>query len=464
MTEIGTVLARELGADRVAEDRAALDAHRMDYWILAHLRARQGRLGEGPVCVVKPRSTAEVATTIRAAQRHGVAVVPYGAGSGVVGGATAPAGSLVVDLSAMNKLLDLDETGLTACAQAGLLGGEYEKLVQARGYTTGHYPQSIDRSTVGGWVATRAAGQASTKYGNIEDLCLGLEAVLPSGDVVRLAPMPRSAIGPNLREIFLGSEGTLGIVTEVTLRIHPLPERRELMSFALERFEDGLEAMRRVARVGWKPAVVRLYDASEAGRHFSGMIPADRAALLVISEGPATLVEVESAAVKAVAAGLGATSHGTAPGEHWLEGRNKVPSWDFFLEREMLADTIEIAATWERLGPIYAAVTKAWNEMPGMVVASGHSSHCYAQGANIYFTFVVKPSDWSRAEEVYLDAWGRALDATLAGGGTISHHHGIGRLRAPWLQKELGSAYPVLLALKRALDPAGIMNPGTLIA
>src|SRR5206468_3571207 len=203
MTEIGRALVRELGADRVAEDAATLAAHRTDYWILAHLRARQGRLAGGPACVVRPHSTAEVAAAVRTAQRLGVAVVPYGAGSGVVGGATPPDRSLVIDLSAMNALLEVHDTALYACAQAGMLG----------------------------------------------------------------------------------SEGTLGVITEVTLRLHPLPERRELASFAFSTFHDGLEAMRRIVRVGWRPAVLRLYDAPEAARNFSAWAAADACLLLVVSEG-----------------------------------------------------------------------------------------------------------------------------------------------------------------------------------
>src|SRR5204862_1359960 len=214
--------------------------------------------------------TAEVAPTVRAGQRHGVAVGPYGGGSGVVGGATPPPGALVVDLTAMDRLLELNETALYARVQAGMMGGTYEATVQARGYTTGNYPQSIDRSTVGGWIATRAAGQFSTKYGNIEDLCLGLEAVLPSGDCVRLQPIPRASVGPSLRELFLGSEGTLGIVTEVVLRLHPLPEARSVASFSFPSMRAALDACRRVLRVGWRPALLRAYDPVETGRHFSG--------------------------------------------------------------------------------------------------------------------------------------------------------------------------------------------------
>ena len=461
MSQIGDVLRSELGADRVFEDQAALDAHRVDYWILAHLRARQGRLGAGAACVVRPRSTAEVATAVRAAQRHGVAIVPFGGGSGVLGGAVPPGGSLVIDLCGMDRLLALDETALIATAEAGLLGGEYERLVTARGYTSGHYPQSIHRATLGGLVATRSAGQFSTKYGNIEDLLLGLEVVLPSGDVIRLPPVPRASTGPSLREIFLGSEGALGIVTEVTLRVFPLPERRALASFGFPSVATGLDTIRRVLRAGWKPAVVRLYDQTETARTFSQWAPADTCLLLVVSEGPDALVAGEMAAVAAEAGD--APSLGEAPVEHWLAHRNDVPSWDLFLDREMMVDTIEIAATWDRVGGLYDAVVAALQSVPGTLVASAHSSHSYVQGTNLYITFAMKPEDFTQAEAGYLQAWGAVMEATLAAGGTIAHHHGIGRLRVPWLERELGSAYPVLRAIKRALDPAGIMNPGTLL-
>jgi alkyldihydroxyacetonephosphate synthase len=457
------VLTKALGEGRVAEDAETLAAHRLDYWFLAHVRARQGRLGGGPACVVRPRTTEEVATTVRIAQQHGVAIVPYGGGSGVLGGAVPPDGALVVDLRAMDRLLDLEETALLARVEAGMMGDVYEETIGKRGYTTGHYPQSIARATVGGLVATRSAGQFSTKYGNIEDLCLGLEVVLPSGAVVRLKPFPRSATGPSLRELFLGSEGTLGIVTEATLKIFPLPERRETQSFAFATMADGLEAIRRIVRPGWRPAVVRLYDALETARHFSAQAPADASLLLVVCEGPAALVAAEMAACTEVATAMRATPVGPEPVTHWLGHRNTVPSWDLFLEREMVVDTIEIAATWDRIAGLYDRAVASLREVSGLLAASAHSSHSYAQGTNLYITFAIKPDDYAKAEEAYLGAWGRVMETTLAVGGTIAHHHGIGRLRVPWLERELASAYPVLQAVKRALDPAGIMNPGTLV-
>jgi alkyldihydroxyacetonephosphate synthase len=464
MTKIGEALAKTLGADRVAEDADSIAAHRVDYWFLAHLRVHQKRNGAGPACVVTPRSTAEVATAVRTAQQHGVAIVPYGGGSGVLGGSVPPDGALVIDLRAMNQLLALDETALFARAQAGMMGDVYEQTITARGYTTGHYPQSIARATVGGLVATRSAGQFSTKYGNIEDLLLGLEAVLPSGNVIRLEPFPRSSTGPSLQELFLGSEGTLGILTEVTLKVFPLPERREVASFAFASMTDGIEAIRRIIRPGWRPAVVRLYDQMESARHFSAQnAPADRCMLLVVCEGPAALATAEMTACREVATSMHATDVGTAPVEHWLGKRNDVPSWDFFLQNGLVVDTIEIAATWDRVSALYDAVVASLQQVPGILNASAHSSHSYLQGTNLYITFAIRPENYDDAEKSYLDAWGRVMEATLAAGGTIAHHHGIGRLRVPWLERELKSAYPVLQAVKRALDPAGIMNPGALL-
>jgi alkyldihydroxyacetonephosphate synthase len=464
MTDVATALAASIGEDRIVRDPADLAAHRVDYWILAHLRAREGRLGPPPAAVTRPRTTAEVVAAVRVAADHGAPIVPYGGGSGVLGGAVAPAGAVVIDLTAMNRLLDVNETSLLARVEAGMLGSDYEAAVTARGYTTGHYPQSIARATIGGLVATRSAGQFSTLYGNIEDLCLGLEVVLASGDVVRLEAVPRSSTGPSLRELFLGSEGTLGVVTEATLRLHPLPAHRRTQSWALPDLRAGLEVIRQIVRVGWRPAVVRLYDPQEASHHFADWKPDGRAVLLLLGEGPTALVDAEADACAAVAAEHGASALGNAPVAHWLERRNVVPTWDEFLDRGIMVDTIEVAATWDRVGDLYDRVIAALRARSGILGASAHSSHSYPQGTNLYVTFGVKPEAGTDLEAAYLGAWGAVMEATLASGGTIAHHHGIGRLRTPWLARELGTAYPVLAAVKRTLDPAGIMNPGVLVA
>lgn len=464
MTTITQALTAALGADRVADDAATRAAHAKDYWVVAHLRARQGRLGAGPTCVVKAQSTADVATAVRIAGEHGVPVVPYGGGSGVLGGAAAPEGSVAIDTTAMEQILELNETSLYVVTQAGLLGGEFERRLNAKGYMSGHYPQSIGVASVGGLVATRSAGQFSTRYGNIEDLLLGLEVVLPNGEIARVGFNPRAAAGPSLREIFCGSEGAFGIITEVTQRVFPMPERRALQSFAFPSVADGLDAMRRFMRVGWRPPVVRLYDWTESARNFTQWAPSNQAMLLLVSEGPNAMVDAEMAGVQAICEAGGGTVVGPEPVEQWLGHRNQVPSWDMFFDRGMVVDTIEIAATWDKVAALYDAAIAALTGAPGVMVASAHSSHSYSTGTNLYITFALRPDDFdAQAEELYLGAWGRVMEAALANGGTIAHHHGVGRLRTKWMERELGTGYPILQAVKKALDPKGGMNPGVLL-
>ena len=456
-------LARALGADRVDDSDAARSAHAHDTWPLSLLRIHQGRFGTRPACVVTPRATEEVAATLRYANQHGIAVVPYGGGSGVSGGVLPAAGAIVVDLRALDQLLEVNETALQARVQAGMYGDRFEAALSARGYSMGHWPQSVSLSTVGGWVATRAAGQFSTRYGSIEDMLLGLEAVLADGRVVRITPTPRRSAGPDLRHLFLGSEGTLGIVTEITVKVFPTPESRKLLSFAFPDFDAGLEAIRHIVRAGWRPPVLRLYDAMESGRHFGQWQNDDRCILLVVSEGPAALTAVEAEACYAVCTGHGGEAIGEEPVQHWLAERNQVASLQSFIERGFVLDTIEVAAEWDRIHTLYGEVCAALRTVKNLIVVSGHSSHSYAQGTNIYFTFVARPEDPADAEPTYLACWEQAMAATLHAGGTICHHHGIGRMRTRWMAAEHGAGLEMLRAVKRALDPNGILNPGALL-
>jgi alkyldihydroxyacetonephosphate synthase len=453
-------LRRRIGADRVETEVS--DAHRHDQWVISILRALEQRAAR-PACVVRPRATAEVAAILELAEQQHVPVVPYGAGSGVCGGAVGPEGALVVDLRAMNRIVALNEVALSVTAQPGVMGAELERWLRERGYTMGHFPQSIDISSVGGWVSTRSSGQFSTKYGNIEDMLLAFEAVLPGGRVVRTRPVPRSACGPDLRALFLGSEGTLGILTEATLRVHPKPEASDQRALAFADVHAGLEAIREIVRVGWKPAVVRLYDAVEAARNFTGAAPDGAALLLFFTEGPKALVDAESQAALEICRRHGAEDRGTSPVTQWLDHRNRVPSFESFLERGIVVDTIEVATAWDRIHDLYEGVVGALRAIDGVLVASAHSSHSYTQGTNLYFSFAARPESMRDAEALYFRCWQAAMEATLAAAGTISHHHGIGRLRAGWMRRELGSAYELLVALKRALDPHGIMNPGALL-
>jgi alkyldihydroxyacetonephosphate synthase len=364
----------------------------------------------------------------------------------------------------MAGLVDLDARNLTATFLAGTGGMEAERLVQRDGLTIGHWPQSIDVSTVGGWVATRASGQYSTAYGNIEDVLLDLEGVLPDGSVVRTRRTPRASAGPDLRQIFLGSEGTLGVITEVTFSLRPLPEASRGQAFHLESLQAGIEPIRRLMRAGWRPPVVRLYDAAESARHFPETCPEERAMLILVHEGPVSLVDAQLAAVGEICRETGGVEADAAAAEKWLATRNDVPGFRPFLEKGIILDTIEVACTWSRVAELYERATTALAEVPDMLVASAHSSHSYRSGTNLYITFAARPEKPEQMGEVYLECWRRTLDASLAVGGGIAHHHGIGRVRRDRLAEEIGATGVALLrSLKRALDPDDLLNPGVLL-
>lgn len=456
-------LRKLIDTSRVIEDPAVLARARRDTWVVSVWRSLQNAAVPDPACVVRPTSTAEVSAILRYATRERIAVVPFGAGSGVCGAVLAPEHSVVVDLGAMRALKRIDDKALLATVEPGLLGSEFEALLNDAGYSMGHFPQSIALSSVGGWVATRAAGQFSTKYGNIEDMLVAFEAVLPNGDVVRTRPVPRAAAGQDLRHVFLGAEGTTGILTELTYEIHPIAASTEKLAIAFPSMRDGLEALRRILRTGWRPAVLRLYDEIEAGRSFAGAANDGESLLLVLTEGPPELTRAEIDATTRIAAEANGRPVGGDPVDSWLHHRNTVPGFEYFLKQGMVVDTIEVASTWDRIDDLYTGVLAAMRAVPGILVASGHSSHSYGTGTNIYFTFAGRPEHTDDLEKLYFAIWNAAMEATLAAGGTISHHHGIGRVRREWLARELGSAYPLLASIRQAIDPLGIMNPGALL-
>ena len=456
-------LVERLGAEAVRWDDETLAQHRRDTWCLSVLRDLRGTLTARPLCVVHPTTVEQVSALLQYANQHRVPVVPFGAGSGVCGGVLPAEDAIVIDLRRMNRIVELNETALLVRVQAGMMGHTFEATLNDKGYSMGHFPQSIELSTVGGWVATRAAGQYSTRYGSIEDMLLALELVLPDGRVLRTRVGPRSATGPDIRQLFLGSEGTLAVVTELTARIFPRPESSVGQAYSFATMHDGLEAIRRIVRAGWRPPVVRLYDGVETARLFTAASSGDNSLLLLISEGPQALTAAESTACADICAAAGGTAAGDESVQHWLAERNHVPGFETFLQRGFVLDTIEVATTWDHIDDLYREVIAALQTVEGLVVASGHSSHSYPQGTNIYFTFVARPEDPARAEATYLACWDRAMEATLRCHGTIAHHHGIGRLRVPWMARELGVGLDVLRAIKRALDPNGIMNPGVLL-
>ncbi|MBI4729625.1 MAG: FAD-binding oxidoreductase [Acidobacteria bacterium] len=460
-------LAALLPAGGVSTDPEDLRAHARDWWALSLLRERRGDPIQLPLAVLRPRSTGEVSAILGWARQTRTAVVPFGGGSGVCGAATASAGCVSLDLRGLDRILEIDDVGLTVRTQAGVMGPALEEALRARGLTLGHFPQSIDISTVGGWLAARGTGQKSLRYGRIEDLLLGLEVVLAGGEVVRTPAHPGTAVGPNLARLFVGAEGTLGVITEATLRLSPAPERVAHAAYSMESFGAGLEALRLVSRAGLRPAVARLYDEADAAialRHEADRPPG---AILVLRFEGGVLAEAEERAVREVVERAGASECDSGLAERWWTHRNDaVEGYLAVLRGEMLGptavvDTMEVAAGWRDLPGLYRAVGEALRASADHVGC--HASHIYAQASCLYFTFLILgAADDVVAEARYRSAWSDGMEAVLASGGTISHHHGVGLLKAPWAARELGGSMEILRAIKRALDPEGVMNPGKL--
>lgn len=450
-----------LGPDRVSTAPERLDARRHDYWMVSHARDLAGNPAPCPACVVRPRGAADVGAALRIATERGAAVIPFGLGSGVVGGVIASPDAIVLDMGAMAATRFVDEVNLLACFEAGKLGLAAEEEVAARGLTIGHWPQSVALSSVGGWVATRASGQFSTAYGNIEDLVHSIEAVVPNGDLVTLGKGPRASAGPDLRHLMIGSEGCLGVITAVTLSLRRAPENRALSAFEVGTMDQGFEFQRQIIQSGWSPPVMRQYDAHESRRLVRD---AAQCLILMVHEGPATLVAAEVDAVGGFAKAAGAKVAANSIVETWLAHRNQVVPWERILARGIVADTVEISAPWDRIGAVYHDAVASLREVGGCLAASAHSSHVYRSGLNLYFTFAVQTDGPAAMEGPYVDCWRRIMEATAAHDGSLSHHHGIGRVRRPYLETELGAAGVELLRrIKHALDPAGTMNPGVLI-
>ena len=454
-------LKAALGDAKVLTATDKVQDRRHDYWVVSHIRDRLGAQGPAPACVVRPASVADVQKVVKIATATGAPLIPFGLGSGVVGGVITSPNAILLDMGAMNATRSIDPENLLATFDAGKNGLEAEQEVAAQGLTTGHWPQSIAVSSVGGWVATRASGQFSTAYGNIEDMIYSIEAVLPDGSLVTLGKAPRASAGPDLRHILMGSEGTLGVITGVTLSLRRAAEKQAVSAFAAPDMRTGFTFQRELVQRGWRPPVMRQYDVRESKRLHEA---AADCTVIMVHEGPAALVDVERAAAIALAASMGLTQLPDAIVTHWLGHRNHVAGWDEILSRNIVADTVEISASWDKIADIYDAATASVADMPGCRAASAHSSHVYRSGLNLYFTFAIKKDGPEDLEAAYFEAWKRIMVATADGGGSMAHHHGIGRVRREYMTRELGPEGAALLrTLKGALDPKGVMNPGVLI-
>ncbi len=463
MSKLIDDLAAILG-DGLLQTETERSARARDTWMRSQIPVSAGSPVIAPLVVCAPSSSEELAEVVRACIAHDTAMIPRGGGSGVVGGVLAGPDSVVLSTERMTGLRAFSSRDLLAGFGAGTNGLEAEQRMQAEGLTIGHWPQSIDLSTVGGWAATRASGQYSTAYGNIEDMVYSLEAVLADGSIYRSRETPRAGAGPDLRHLLMGSEGTLGVVTEVTFSLRQQPESEVRQAFHFDNFDGGLEAARKLMRAGWRPAVLRLYDGRESWRHFRDRLPKGNAMLILAHTGPTASTAVEAAAVSGIC-----ESNGGAKAPHdvvdgWFEHRNTVPTWDELLAQGIVADTIEVAADWTRLPKLYRAVIEALEAVEGIVAASAHTSHAYRSGANLYFTLAATPASPEDYESTYDALWSAAMNAAASIGAGLAHHHGVGRVRRDWMPVELGAGgLSLLRSVKKAIDPRCLMNPGVLV-
>ncbi|MEZ4360475.1 MAG: FAD-binding oxidoreductase [Kofleriaceae bacterium] len=532
------------GARRVSLRLLDRSTYARDMWPRLLLARRDGEApAHLPQAVVWPEHVREVASIVKLARELRVPIIPYGGGSGVCGGAVPLHGGVTIDLKRMRELRSVAGEDLICDVDAGMSGERFERELARRGYTFGNFPSSIYCSTVGGWLATRAAGQLSTKYGKVEDRALGLTAVTGAGEIIETDGPHRALRGPNWNQLLLGSEGTLGVITSARLRVSPAPQLSVYRGFELPDMATGIEALRRVMQRGLRPAVLRLYDeldtfmaslgdkpesnaptpASAGARAPAppaekGALPrwpaaeppkaegwmsrlvslarddgarkqrlraagkavtraalahgslanrlagvaantAHRGCRLVVGlEGSRIRTEVEADLTFAELEAAGAKDRGEAPGLAWLAHRYAVSYRMSGVFRDgAFVDTMEVASSWRRLPDLYAAVRAA---ISAHAVVMAHLSHAYPDGCSIYFTFAATADGARHAERLYDAIWKDGLAAATRVGGTISHHHGVGILKAPYMAGEHGEAMALFRAAKRALDPDGIMNPG----
>lgn len=478
--------------DAVGEESVFTDAedrlrHATGCGYIDLARLRQGRLDAAPDAVLVPTDSAAVQRVLRASADEGVAVVPFGGGTSVVGGVEplrGPHGRLVsLDLTRL-RTVDVDTRSLIARLGAGLRGPEAEAELAGDGVVLGHYPQSFEYATIGGFAATRSAGQASSGYGRFDALVSSIRLIAPAGEL-RTLETPHTAAGPALRELVLGSEGTLGVIPDVTVRVRPAPRQRRYEAWMAESFEAGAEIVRALAQGPGLPDVIRVSDEEEtevslalsgprgiAGSLFDGYLGLRRrrgGALIVVGiEGDEESVARRRAlSVRELRRG-GAAYLGQAAGRSWEHARFQGPYLrDALMEMGAIVETLETAHTWSRLHELHDAVASAIRDAlagqgtPGLVFS--HLSHAYADGASLYFTFVARARH-DREIEQWREVKRAACEAIVATAGTITHHHAVGRDHAPHMEAEIGrTGIDALRALKEELDPAGIMNPGKLI-
>lgn len=430
--------------------------------------------GPIPAAIVYARSTADVAAVLAFAQQNLVNVVPRTGRTATEGGLeTTVDNTIVLDGSKMNAIIDIDTENMMVTAQCGVPLQVLEDALRERGFTTGHSPQSKPIAQMGGLVATRSIGQFSTLYGGIEDMVVGLEAVFPGGQISRIKNVPRRAAGPDIRHIVIGNEGALCFITEVTVKIFTYqPQNNRFLGYLVDSLPAGTDALRRVITEGYRPSVARAYSEEDAAQHFSHFANG-RAVVVLVAEGPAGIADATAAGIERIFEGIPHEPVDPAAIEKWFDNLNWGQDKMDAEKAQMLADahlgyTTEVSINWSGVADLFESVMRrVRTEFPraaDLTMLGAHSSHSYQTGTNLYFVYDYNISVEPRQEidEYHIPINAIVVEEALRLGGSMVHHHGIGKYRTPWTLEEHGSAYPVLATLKSAFDPQGIMNHGTI--
>jgi len=465
LADVEAALSSALADGAVITASAELDAYTADtYWPALHAKAAGAPIAR-PDVVVRPRTEEDVATVLAIASERRVPVVPWGGGSGTQGGALAINGGIVIDLRSLDEVIGIDEESMTVTVQAGKNGRELEAELNARGLMLPHYPASVEWATVGGYIAARGSGVLSTRYGKIEDLVLSLRVATPAGGLMETIEVPRHAMGPELTQLFVGSEGTLGVITRATLQLVPLPAARRFAAVAFPSVDTGIGALRRTLQLGHRPSVIRMYDEEATRLTFAPVVGEDLSGVYTVLafEGEEEAAELEERRTLAIATEAGAEVLDPALGQRWWDRR-----YDFYHpphqpELPAIWGTLDVVATYARVKDVYDALHAAVREPyrdTGLQLRM-HFSHWYLWGTMIYGRFVV-PDGGPDALALHDRIWEDGMTAALDAGAVINDHHGVGIKLGPYMQRQHGAALDSIRRIKTALDPHDVMNPGKL--
>ncbi|MEG0155218.1 MAG: FAD-binding oxidoreductase [Lachnospiraceae bacterium] len=462
-----------LGSEQVITDEQVLKESSLDRY-RKYEQVNEVYTQPIPAAVVYVKSTQQVRDILVFANENRINIVPRTGHSAIEGGLeTALENSIVVDGSMMNKVIKVDKYNMQVTCQCGVPLQELDDMLREQGYTTGHSPQSKPLAQMGGLVATRSIGQFSTLYGGIEDMIVGLEAVFPNGEICRIKNIPRRAAGPDIRHIIVGNEGALCYITEVTVKLFKYqPENNVFLGYKINDMKRGFDALRAVMAEGYKPSIARLYDAADASLHFDWA--GEDNVLIFMAEGPAAITKATAEGIRGIIQSQFSECEQVEPMiiSKWFDGLNWGPEQIAEEKIEILATknigiTTEVSGCWDCIYDIYkTACDRIIAEVPDMTLMGGHSSHSYINGTNMYFVYYYNIVDCAPEEEInkYHNRINQIIcEQVIKFGGSIVHHHGLGKARAKYVWEEYGSSFYMLETLKKAFDPNGIMNMGTLI-